>query len=67
MNMASHAVPHAPCCAVQVLFSQLLLTMLCAMEWGVYVMSAFFCVVMLVFSLWCYPETRGLSLEQVQE
>lgn len=30
-------------------------------------MSAGFCLCMLAFSLWCYPETRGLSLEQVQD
>jgi len=52
---------------LQIFFSQMLLTMLCGMEWGVYILSAAFCVLQLAFSLWCYPETRGLSLAQVQE
>lgn len=34
---------------------------------GVYVMAGGFCSVLLIFSLWCYPETRGLSLDEVQE
>jgi hypothetical protein len=32
----------------------------------VYVMSACFCAAMLAFSLWGYPETKGLSMEEVQ-
>ena len=41
--------------------------MMCKMQWGVYVMRAGFCVALLCFALFCYPETRGLSLAEVQE
>lgn len=50
----------------QVLFSQLLLTMLCAMEWGVFVLSAFFCVLMLLFVWLWVVETNLKTLPQIQ-
>ena len=40
------------------------MTLMCAMEWGVYAMSAAFCVLLVAFTLALVPETKGLPLER---
>lgn len=52
---------------LQILFSQLNLTMMCYMEYGVFIMAAGFCILFILFSLFLIPETKGVPLEQVQE
>ncbi|KAI7844792.1 hypothetical protein COHA_001672 [Chlorella ohadii] len=52
---------------LQIVFTQLTLTMMCKMTWGVFVFSAGFCLLFILFSLFMIPETKGVPLDQVQE
>lgn len=47
------------------LIGQTFLTMLCSMQWGVFIMFAGFVVLMTTFVILCVPETNGVPVEEV--
>ena len=48
------------------LIGQLFLSMLCAMEWGVFLFFAAWVVIMTLFIYFLLPETKGVPTERVQ-
>jgi MFS transporter, SP family, sugar:H+ symporter len=46
---------------------QAFLSMLCAMQWGVFLFFAGFVVIMTLFIWFCVPETKGVPVEEVNQ
>eukprot|EP00887_Chlorella_sp_A99_P000017 scaffold16.g17.t1 len=52
---------------LQIFFSQLTLTVMCALQYGVFVLSAVMCALFVLFSIFLIPETKGVPMEKNQE
>eukprot|EP00887_Chlorella_sp_A99_P003220 scaffold9.g3220.t1 len=52
---------------LQIFFSQLTLTVMCKLQYGVFILSAVMCVLFLLFSIFLIPETKGVPVEKIQE
>jgi hypothetical protein len=69
-SLETRAAGMATCVIINFLFSfvigQCFLSMLCSMEWGVFLFFAGFVVLMTAFVFFLLPETKGLPIEQVQ-
>jgi len=69
-SLETRAAGMATCVMINFFFSfligQLFLSMLCAMEWGVFLFFAGFVVLMTCFVFFLLPETKGLPIERVQ-
>lgn len=50
---------------VAFLTTQTTLSVMCAIEWGTFVLYACVIVIMVVFAVFCMPETRAVPLEQM--
>ncbi|KAL4433961.1 hypothetical protein ABPG75_000402 [Micractinium tetrahymenae] len=52
---------------LQVFFTQMTLTLMCALRYGVFLFSAGFCLLFILFSLFLVPETKGVSSDEIQD